>query len=173
MSTLSPRNRELLNLIVVGMLTGLGFTSVYIARSEVVSPESLTYAAFFLLVYLIAHVVTRLTVPYADPYLLPLAGLLAAIGLTEIYRLNPDDAFRQGIWVVVGVALFSVTLIALRRDYRRLESYKYVIGLGALALLVLPALPVVGREIRGARLWVEIGPFRFQPGEFAKILLIV
>ena len=81
MSTLSPRNRELLNLIAVGMLTGLGFASVYIARSEVVSPESLTYAAFFLLVYLVAHVVTRLTVPYADPYLLPMAGLLTAIGL--------------------------------------------------------------------------------------------
>jgi cell division protein FtsW (lipid II flippase) len=171
--TLSPRNRELLNLIAVGMLTGIGFTSVYIARSEVVSPESLTYAAFFLLLYLIAHVVTRLTVPYADPYLLPMSGLLTAVGLTEIYRLNPDDAFRQGLWVVIGVALFSATLIALRHDYRRLESYKYVIGLGALALLVLPALPIVGREIRGARLWVEIGPFRFQPGEFAKILLIV
>jgi cell division protein FtsW (lipid II flippase) len=171
--TLSPRNRELLNLIAVGMLTGLGFTSVYIARSEVVSPESLTYAAFFLLLYLIAHVVTRLTVPYADPYLLPMSGLLTAVGLTEIYRLNPDDAFRQGLWVVIGVALFAATLVVLRRDYRRLESYKYVIGLGALALLVLPALPVVGREIRGARLWVEVGPFRFQPGEFAKILLIV
>jgi len=171
--TLSPRNRELVNLIVVGMLTGLGFASVYIARSEVVSPESLTYAAFFLLLYLIAHVVTRLTVPYADPYLLPMAGLLTAIGLTEIYRLNPDDAFRQGLWVVIGVALFSATLVALRHDYRRLESYKYVIGVGALALLVLPALPVVGREIRGARLWVEVGPFQVQPGEFAKILLIV
>ena len=46
---LSARNRELLNLIVVGMITGLGFASVYIARSEVVSPQSLTYAAFFLL----------------------------------------------------------------------------------------------------------------------------
>ena len=46
--TLTARNRELLNLIAVGMLTGLGFASVYIARSEVVSPESLTYAAFFL-----------------------------------------------------------------------------------------------------------------------------
>ena len=171
--TLSPRNRELLNLIAVGMLTGLGFASVYIARSEVVSPESLTYAAFFLLVYLVAHVVTRLTVPYADPYLLPMAGLLTAIGLTEIYRLNPDDAFRQGLWVVIGVALFAATLVAFRHDYRRLESYKYVIGLAALALLVLPALPGVGQEIRGARLWVELGPFRVQPGEFAKILLIV
>jgi cell division protein FtsW (lipid II flippase) len=171
--TLSPRNRELLNLLVVGMLTGLGFASVYIARSEVVSPESLTYAGFFLLVYLVAHVVARLTVPYADPYLLPLAAFLTAIGLTEIYRLDPDDAFRQGLWVVLGAALFAVALGALRNDYRRLESYKYVIGFGALVLLVLPALPVVGREIRGAQLWVEIGPVQFQPGEFAKILLIV
>jgi cell division protein FtsW (lipid II flippase) len=170
---LSARNRELLNLIVVGMITGLGFASVYIARSEIVSPESLTYAAFFVALYLVAHVVTRITAPYADPYLLPMAGLLTAIGLTEIYRLNPDDAFRQGLWLVIGVALFSVTLVILRHDYRRLESYKYVIGIGAIALLVLPALPGIGRTINGARLWVGFGPFQFQPGEFAKILLIL
>jgi cell division protein FtsW (lipid II flippase) len=170
---LSARNRELLNLVVVGMITGLGFASVYIARSEIVSPESLTYAAFFLALYLVAHVVTRMTAPYADPYLLPMAGLLTAIGLTEIYRLNPDDAFRQGLWLVIGVALFSATLLVLRHDYRRLESYKYVIGIGAIALLVLPALPGIGRTINGARLWVGVGPFQFQPGEFAKILLIV
>jgi cell division protein FtsW (lipid II flippase) len=170
---MTARNRELLNLLVVGMLTGLGFASVYIARSEVVSPQSLTYAGFFLLLYLVAHVAARLTVPYADPYLLPMAGLLTAIGLTEIYRLDPDDAFRQGLWLVLGVALFSATLIVLRHDYRRLESYKYVIGLGALALLALPALPGIGRTVNGARLWVGIGQWQFQPGEFAKILLIV
>jgi cell division protein FtsW (lipid II flippase) len=170
---LSARNRELLNLLVVGVLTGIGFASVYIARSEIVSPESLTYAGFFLLVYLVAHVVTRLTVPWSDPYLLPLAGLLTAIGLTEIYRLEPEDAFRQGLWVVLGVGLFSATLVALRRDFRRLESYKYVIGIAALALLVLPALPGIGRTVNGARLWVGIGPFQFQPGELAKILLIL
>jgi cell division protein FtsW (lipid II flippase) len=171
--TLSARNRELLNLLVVGILTGLGFASVYIARSEVVSPQSLTYAAFFLGLYLIAHVVARLTVPHADPYLLPLAGFLTAVGVTEIYRLKPDDAFRQGLWVVIGVALFAATLYALRVDFRRLESYKYVIGLGALVLLVMPALPGIGREINGARLWVGRGEFQFQPGEFAKILMIV
>src|SRR6185295_15066281 len=73
----------------------------------------------------------------------------------------------------IGVALFSVTLVILRHDYRRLESYKYVIGIGAIALLVLPALPGIGRTINGARLWVGFGPFQFQPGEFAKILLIL
>jgi cell division protein FtsW (lipid II flippase) len=171
--SLSARNRELLNLVVVGILTATGFASVYIARQEVVSPESLTYAAFFFGVYLVAHVVARLTVPHADPYLLPLGGLLAAVGVTEIYRLDPNDAFRQGLWVVIGIGLFSATLLLLRDDYRRLETYKYVIGIGALALLVMPALPVIGRTVNGARLWVGIGSFQFQPGEFAKILLIL
>jgi cell division protein FtsW (lipid II flippase) len=171
--SLSPRNRELLNLLVVGILTGTGFASVYIARHELVSPESLTYAGFFLALYLVAHVVARLTVPAADPYLLPLAAFLTAIGVTEIYRLDPDDAFRQGLWVVIGVTLFATTLIVLRDDYRRLETYKYVIGIAAIALLVMPALPVIGRTVNGARLWVGIGSFQFQPGEFAKILLIL
>jgi cell division protein FtsW (lipid II flippase) len=170
---ISLRNRELLNLLVVGFLTAVGFASVYIARSETVSPESLTYAGFFVGLYLAAHVVARFTVPFADPYLLPIAGFLTAVGVTEIYRLNPNDAFRQGLWVVIGVLLFSATLILFRGDYRRLEAYKYVIGLGALVLLVLPALPGIGRTVNGARLWVGVGSFQFQPGEFAKILLIV
>src|SRR5438094_10226713 len=105
---MSMRNRELANLMVVGVLTAIGFASVYIARQEVVSTASLTYAGFFFALYLAAHLVARYTVPFADPYLLPIAGLLTAIGLTEIYRLNPDDAFRQGIWIDVAVALVAL-----------------------------------------------------------------
>ncbi len=170
---LSPRNRELLFLIVVGVLTAIGFASVYIARSAEVSTASLTYAAFFFGLYLAAHLMARYAVPFADPYLLPIAGLLAAIGLTEIYRLNPDDAFRQGIWIVVAVALFALTLFLLARDYRRLESYKYLFGVGAVGLLLLPILPGIGTTVNGARLWVHVGSLQFQPGELAKIMLIV
>ena len=111
--------------------------------------------------------------PFADPYLLPIAGLLTAIGLTEIYRLDPNNAFRQGIWIVVGVAFFAVALFFLRHDYRRLETYKYLFGLTAIALLVLPILPLFGLTVNGARLWVHVGSLRFQPGELAKIMLIV
>ena len=171
--TLSPRNRELAFLVAVGVLTAVGFASVYIARQNAVSPASLTYAGFFFALYVAAHLVTRYTVPFADPYLLPIAGLLTAIGLTEIYRLNPDDAFRQGIWIVVAVALFAATLFLLRHDYRRLETYKYLFGVSAIALLLLPILPLVGLTVNGARLWVHVGSLRFQPGELAKIMLIV
>ncbi len=170
---MSLRNRELMNLVVVGILTALGFASVYIARQSVVSTASLSYAGFFFALYLAAHLVCRLTVPAADPYLLPMAALLTAIGVTEIYRLNPTDAFRQGLWIVVAVGALSVTLALLRTDYRRLESYKYLFGLGAIGLLMLPALPVIGESVNGARLWVHVGSLQFQPGELAKIALIV
>jgi len=170
---MTARNRELLTLIAVGLITAIGFASVYIARSEVVSGASLTYAGIFFGLYLASHLVARATVPYADPYLLPLTALLTAIGVTMIYRLEPDDAFRQSLWVVIGVALFAVTLLVLRHDYRRIERYKYLFGLGSLVLLALPAAPGIGQTINGANLWVKIGPLQFQPGELAKIMLIV
>jgi cell division protein FtsW (lipid II flippase) len=170
---LSYRNRELLYLAVVGVLTGIGFASVYIARQSLVSWGSLGYAVFFFALYLAAHLVARLTVPNADPYLLPMAGLLTAIGVTEIYRLGASDAFKQGLWIVVGVTLFAFALWRLRRDYRILEQYKYLFGIGAIALLFLPRVPGIGTTVNGARLWVHVAGFTFQPGEFSKIFLIV
>ena len=170
---MSARNRELANLIVVGILTALGFASVYIARQDVVSTASLSYAAFFFALYVAAHLVARMTVPWADPYLLPMAGLLTGIGVTEIYRLDPTNAFRQGLWIVVALGAFAATLLVLHRDYRRLESYKYLFGLTAIGLLVLPAVPGLGTSVNGARLWIHFGSLQFQPGELAKVFLIV
>src|SRR5207237_2872375 len=60
-----------------------------------------------------------------------------------------------------------------RHDYRRLETYKYIFGLTAIGLLLLPILPLVGLTVNGARLWVHAGSLRFQPGELAKIMLII
>jgi cell division protein FtsW (lipid II flippase) len=169
----SYRNRELLSLLIVAVLTALAFATVYIARQSFVSWTSLWYAGFFFVLFLAAHGVARMTVPNADPYLLPMAAVLTAFGLTEIYRLRPSDAFRQGRWVLVGVLLFALTLLLARRDYRRLEAYKYIFGVAAIVLLALPALPLIGKTVNGARLWVGIGSVRFQPGELAKICLIV
>jgi cell division protein FtsW (lipid II flippase) len=167
------RNRELAALLTVGALTAIGFATVYIALESQISGGSLGYAVFFFGLYLVAHLVARVTVPLADPYLLPMAALLTAIGLTEIYRLGPDQAFRQGLWVVIGVAVFSATLFWLRHDYRVLERYKYVFGVTALILIFLPRLPVIGEPINGSRLWVHVGSLQFQPGELGKIALIV
>ena len=113
------------------------------------------------------------TVPNADPMLLPLAALLCAIGLTFVYRVEPDDGRRQLVWVAVGVGVFCAVLWLLRYDYRVLERYKYVFGVSAIVLLMLPSVPGLGERINGVKLWVEIGPLQFQPGEIAKIFLVL
>jgi len=170
----SLRTRELLNLVVLGILTTIGFVSVYLASQEVpeFSTTSLSYAAFFLALFVVAHVVVRIRLPYADPHLLPIAGILTAIGLTMIYRIEPDTAFKQGVWVVIGVGIFAGACLFLR-DYRSLDALKYTCGIAAIVLLVLPAIPKLGLEVNGARLWVSVGPLQFQPGEFAKVLLVI
>jgi cell division protein FtsW (lipid II flippase) len=168
----SLRNRELLNLIGVGILTGLGFASVFIAQKAVISTQSLSYLAFFLGLYLVVHVVARAVLPQADPYVMPLVALLTGIGLTMIYRVDPDLALRQGLWLVIGVAVFAVCAILIR-DYRALDGVKYILGVGTIVLLVLPAIPGLGTTINGASLWVELGPVAFQPGELAKVFFVV
>ena len=170
---MSARSRELVNLVVAGIVASAAFASVTIALSNTVSAGKLVWVAVFGGVYLGAHLVTRATVPLADPTLLPLSAVLTAVGLTTIYRLDAADASKQAVWVVVGIGAFCAVLFALRYDYRQLESYKYVLGISAVILLLLPSLPGLGSEINGVRLWVTVGPLQFQPGEIAKIFMIV
>jgi cell division protein FtsW (lipid II flippase) len=169
----SARNRELFGLVVAGLIASVALTSVTIARDAEVAASAVSWGALFLGLYVVAHVVVRRTVPYADGALLPLTAVLTAFGLASIYRLDADDGGRQAVWVAVGVAVLAGTLIWLRHDYRILESYRYVFGVTAVALLLLPSVPGIGQRVNGVRLWVDIGPLQFQPGELAKIFLIV
>lgn len=166
------RNRELVNLVPVALLTVCGFAAVFIARDQAISDTSLSYAAPFLLLYLVAHAVLRLMLPAADPYLLPIAALLTAIGEVEIYRMFPTLARDQALWIAIGVVVFAVVIV-IASDQRRLERYRYTIGIAALACFAAPLLPGIGSEVLGARLWIQLGPLRFQPGEVGKVLLAV
>lgn len=169
---MSLRNRELLHLLAAGLLVGIGFASVYLAREAVVSPSAVAYVAVVGAVLLLGHAVVRLTIPFADPYVLPVAGLLTGIGMTLIYRIDPDRALRQAVWVGIGLAVF-VLVCALLTDHRSLDAVKYTLGVASVVLLALPMIPGVGETINGARLWIHLGPIEFQPGELAKVLLVV
>jgi cell division protein FtsW (lipid II flippase) len=170
---MSPRTRELFGLVAAAAIAGIALSSVTIARTSQESTSAVTYAALFLGLYLVAHVVVRRTAPYADGALLPLTAALTGIGLAVNYRLASGDGGRQTVWVVIGVAVLCATLIALRHDYRVLESYRYLFGVAAVLLLLLPSAPVIGERVNGVRLWIHIGPLDFQPGELAKIFLIL
>ncbi len=170
---MSARNRELLALVPASLLVTAGFAAIFIQRSQVLSNVSLTYGLVFLGLCVATHLVIRFTLPDADPYLFPLVALLACFGLVIIYRLDPDKALSQAYWFVGGLGLFSATVIALRKDFRVLEQYRYTIAAAALALLLLPRIPGIGADTNGAFLSVKLGPIAFQPAEFAKIGIVV
>ena len=170
---MTARNRELGGVLVAGVIAGTALASVTIARESEISVSAISYGAVFLALYLAAHIVVRLTAPYADGALLPLTAVLTAFGLALNYRLDPDDGGRQALWVLIGLGVFAAALVALRHDYRVLESYRYLFGVAAVFLLLLPSVPGLGERVNGVRLWIDIGPLRFQPGELAKICLIL
>jgi cell division protein FtsW (lipid II flippase) len=122
--------------------------------------------------YLLAHLVAIRFAWGADPVLLPTAALLAGLGYAVIYGINPDLAASQFGWLMLGLVLFAVTLVAIR-DHRSLDAYTYTIGLAGILLLLLPIAPGIGRTINGARLWIRIGPLNFQPAEVGKVLIVI
>ena len=152
------------------VVTSVGFAIVWARQMERLDPASLAPGAVFLGLFGLVHVLRRLVVPHADPYLLPITALLSSLGILMIYRIDPRLARQQALWLVVGLVFFALVLVVFRR-YRRLADYKYLIGLGGIALLVLTM--VAGREVYGARLWIRLGPVGFQPAEFGKVLLII
>ncbi|HEX6332057.1 MAG TPA: FtsW/RodA/SpoVE family cell cycle protein [Actinomycetota bacterium] len=130
------------------------------------------YTTIFAAGYVGALVVTRWLAPSADPALFPTAGVLVGLGFAMIFRLSGGLAAEQATWIVVGLLAYAVTLL-LVRDHRMLDAYTYSIGLAGLILLMLPMAPGIGREINGARLWVQIGPLGFQPAEIGKVLIVI
>jgi cell division protein FtsW (lipid II flippase) len=168
----SARNRELFALIPSSLLLTAGFAAIFIQRDNLLSDISLTYGALFLGLCLAAHLVLRVTLPHADPYLFPLVSLLACFGLVMIYRIDDTLAREQAQWVVVGLVCFAATIILLR-DYRVLEQYRYVIALVGMGLLLLPRFPGIGQQVNGAYLGVHVGPISFQPAELSKIAIVV
>ena len=167
---MSRRNRELLFLSVAGLIAAAAYVSVYAGRFREIGRWSIIYAALYVAIFVILHVVVRLRLPQADPYLLPSAALLTALGLAEIYRISPSLALLQARWLVVGAAVFVATVLIVR-DHARLAGYRYLIG--AVGLLLLLGTIVFGTEVNGARLWIRFLGLSFQPSEFAKIAIVV
>jgi len=121
---------------------------------------------------LVAHVAIRRLAPQADGTLLPVAALLNGIGYVFIARLDDQLAANQAVWTLLGIGVFAATL-AIVRDAADLSRYMWTFALAGLGLLLLPLLPVIGLTINTARLWIQVGPVNFQPGELAKIALTI
>lgn len=170
------RGTELLLLVFAIGISTFAFVNVELGALGEVSTDALTSLGGFFVTVGIAHVVIRLRAPYADPTILPIVVTLCGLGLAMIHRLDIADetsrATTQLTWMMLGTALFIAVLFTIR-DHRVLARYPYLAGLSGLVLLILPLLPVIGHEIRGAQIWIQIGGMSFQPNEAAKIVLII
>lgn len=173
----SRRGAELL-LLVLSLSVGIGAYALVGLGVEGEFPTNLFGYGTWLVVLIVAcHVTVRVWASYADPIMLPIVAALNGLGLAMIHRI--DLASRQAppgrtqlMWMTIGVVLFIGVLVFLR-DHRRLQAYTYTAGLAALVLLLMPLVPGLGRSINGARIWIGLGGMSFQPGEIAKVLLVV
>ncbi|MFF0789947.1 FtsW/RodA/SpoVE family cell cycle protein [Streptomyces spiralis] len=179
----SRRNTELALLIFAVVIPVFAYANVGLAIDNQVPSGLLSYGLGLGLLAGVAHLVVRKFAPYADPLLLPLATLLNGLGLVVIWRLDQskllqaigqagDKAPNQLMYTAMGIALFVVALIFLK-DHRVLQRYTYISMVVALVLLLLPLVPGLALPVYGAKIWIHVGSFSIQPGEFAKIVLAV
>lgn len=143
-----------------------------IGTTSKVPPDLGPFLAIVLGLALAAHIANRIYAPDANPVLLPVAALLNGLGYAMLARISPHYARLQAAWTAVGIGAYIVTLVVVRRS-RDLDRYRYLLLLGAIALMLAPLVPHLGKDINGARLWVYIGPVNGQPVELAKIMLCI
>ena len=167
---MSRRTTELLLLIAAAFPVTLLYALYVVNAGAVLSFQTLTVPLGLFAAFAAAHIGVRLFAPGADPALLPIVFALSGIGITFVTRLEPSASMGQIIYLFLGVALMVGTLAAVK-NLEVVKRYKYVLGAAGIALLVLPML--IGTEIYGSKLWIKIGSFQFQPGEFAKVFIVL
>ncbi|MFF3269735.1 FtsW/RodA/SpoVE family cell cycle protein [Streptomyces chrestomyceticus] len=168
------RGTELALLAGAVLISVCGYIDVGLARQNAVPGDAASYGAGLAALALLGHLAVRFRAPYADPLLLPIAILLNGLGLLLIFRLDletPADRASptQLVWSALGVGLFAAVVLLLR-DHRTLQRYAYVSVAAGLALMVVP---IFFPAVNGAKIWIRVAGFSFQPGEFAKILITV
>jgi cell division protein FtsW (lipid II flippase) len=174
------RNLEL-GLLLLAIVIDLGAVALVQLGAVAELRESvLALVGVLGILALAMHVTMRVVSPDADPFILPIIMVLNGLGIAMIYRIGLADQLegwdnagvRQIAWTAVAIVIAIGTLI-LVRNHRVLQRYRYVAMLTGIGLLLLPMLPVIGAEQNGARLWIQLGPFSFQPGELGKVALAI
>ncbi len=173
---------EIRMLLPLVLLVPLGFAVTHIAVSGVLDPGPLGLAFAYVGLMLGAHLALRLAGHRGDQLLLPAVATIGGIGMVMLNRLPQEGlgvdllgahlgmATTQLLWFGIGVGAMLGVAIGFRDD-GILRHYKYTWALAGALLLMLTFL--FGREVNGARLWLNLGPIGFQPGEAIKLVLVI
>jgi cell division protein FtsW (lipid II flippase) len=174
------RNLELLLIIVACGINAAAIAIVQLGVNGSLDSSILTLGLGLTVLVLAMHIALRIFAAQADPFIVPISTVLNGLGIAMIYRLDLAKGFsgwesagiRQILWTAVAIAI-SIGVIVVIRNHRVLQRYRFVAMVTGIGLLLLPLLPFIGSTRFGARLWIEIGPFTFQPGELGKIALAI
>ncbi|MFZ1411675.1 MAG: FtsW/RodA/SpoVE family cell cycle protein [Micropruina sp.] len=175
------RKRRGIELIMLLFAIGLGASGYLLTGLNLYAelpPNWIWGVGIFTGLGLLAHGVIRWRLPYADPLLLPMIMLLNGLGLAMIHRLDQgtdpimNSASLQLTWTGIAVVAFCAVVILLR-DHRRLQRFTYLLFLIGMGILMMPLLPIIGVEKNGARIWIEVFSYNFQPAEVAKLVLSI
>ena len=178
-----PARLRNLELVLIILAVGIVLGAVALVQLGALGQLDLGVLALMSLLgvlVLAMHLALRLTARDADPLIVPIITVLNGLGIAMIYRIDiADDAtgwesagIRQIVWTAIAIVI-AIVVLAVVRNHRVLQRYRYIAMFSGIVLLLLPMLPVIGVVKNGARLWVELGPFSFQPGELAKVALAI
>ncbi len=98
-----------------------------------------------------------------------MAFLLCAMGMAAIASVKPEETVKQLIALVLGLGLFLAAGWILR-DLERAKKMRYAAAVAGILLLIVTL--VFGREYHGAKNWLIIGSFSFQPSELSKVCFV-
>src|SRR5436309_13287754 len=158
------RLTELSLLVWVAALAITGFVAVLATATPSFNPAAVVVPAVFLVLMLSLHVFLVGIRFRGDQILLPIAAGLTAIGLVLVQRLASDLLLQQLSWSIIAAGAFAATIV-VPHDLTALARYKWTWALLGVLLLIAPLLPVIGREINGARVGLQVGPGIIRPGE--------
>jgi cell division protein FtsW (lipid II flippase) len=176
------RGAELRLLLPIIVLVPLGFAITHIALTGTFEAGPMELAIGYVAMLLGAHLLLVAFGNRGDQLLLPAVGAMGGVGIVMLNRLPQDLAGTSALGIELGMAAtqllwFGVGLVAMvvvavgLRDDGILRHYKY--SWAAIGILLLAATVVLGYEVNGARLWIDLGPVSVQPGEILKIVLVV
>jgi cell division protein FtsW (lipid II flippase) len=165
---LMARWQEFKLLLVIAITAVSGTFFIYYTggqEKEILYKFGLLIGLLFLI-----HIILIVRGHGTDQFLFPISALLSILGLLGIYRVDPQMAMKQWLWIILGQLAFCFVIIFFK-NYRKLEDYKFIFMVLAIFFLLITVL--LGVKVSGARAWLELGGFRFQPAEIVKLLVIL
>lgn len=167
-----PGRPWLVPVAVVAALAGL--TQLRLTLPQAVSPQQVFVPGACFALAALGPLAALRRVGYRGVEAYAAAMALAAVGLVTAMRLDAAEgsssvSLRHGGLLLLGSVAFTACALLPSLDWLRRYKYTWL----AATLLLMGLTAVAGQEVNGARLWLVVGPLRFQPSELAKVTLVV